>query len=745
MMDEKVNGKLPAIAEVRRVALPLSAPAREPEPAEPAVPLSQYLWILKRHRWKILGAVAACVIGTAIVSARLTPIYEATATIDIDRRIPTGILGQEAVQSAINDADQFMATQVKLIQSDSVLRPVARKYNLRTRETGATDSEPVRTAVAEEAPVVLKKLKVTRPPNTYLLLVSYRSPDRQEAADVANATVRSYLEHTYKIRYQAAAGLSQFMERQLEELRAKMERSSAALAQFERELNVINPEERTNIVSARLLQLNTEYTSAQAERVRRETAFNSVRDGTLAAAQVSSQGGALEKLTEALNESRRRFVDAKTHYGANHPEYRKALAQVTEVERALEDTRDSIGQRVEIEYHQALEREALLRTVVAETKAEFDRLNSRSFEYQTLKREAETDKKLYEELVRKIKEAGINASFQNSSIRIADLARPPLKPVFPDMPLNLTLAFLFSTLVAFGAAVLSDVLDNTIRDPEQVRRTLKTSVVGSLPVIKNWRGQLRPVSIQGNGHDNGNGHGNGNGTGLVPVNGSAERDRTTFDEAIRTLRNSILLTDFDRRLRSLLLTSASPSEGKSTVAVHLAMVHAEQRRRTLLIDGDLRRPSIHKFFEIPNNLGLSKVLVYDLPWREALVQPKPGFELYVLPAGPSAPRAADQIGTVLPQLLEEASLEFDLVILDAPPLLGFPEPLEMAAAVDGVIVVTRAGETNRTAVASVLATLADLRASVVGLVLNEVHKEMSHSYYYYGYYGKYYKQPHREQ
>jgi capsular exopolysaccharide synthesis family protein len=732
MIEEKVNGKPPAIAAVRRAALPLPEPPREPEPAEPAVPLSQYLWILKRHRWRILGAIATCVIGTAIVSARLTPVYEATATIDIDRSVPPGILGQEALQSAINDADQFMATQVKLIQSDSVLRPVDRQFNLRKREAGEKDSGPLRTAEAEGAPVVLKNLKVTRPPNTYLLLVKYRSLDRQEAADVANATVRSYLEHTYRIRYQAAADLSQFMERQLEELRAKMERSSAALAHFERDLNVINPEERTNIVSARLLQLNTEYTSAQAERMKRETAFNSVKLGTLAAAQISSQGGDLEKLTEALNESRRRFVDAQTHYGDNHPEYRKALAQVTEAERAIEETRGSIAQRVEIEYHQAVERESMLRTAVSETKAEFDRLNAGSFEYQTVKREAETDKKLYEELVRKIKEAGINASFQNSSIRIADLARPPLKPVFPDMPLNLTLAFLFSTLLAIGAAVVNDVLDNTVRDPEQVRRTMKIAVVGSLPVIKNWRGQLRPVSSQGNG------------MGLAPVNGSAERDPSPFDEAIRTVRNSILLTAFDRRLRSLLLTSASPSEGKSTVAVHLAMTHAGQRRRTLLIDGDLRRPSIHKFFDIPNNLGLSKVLVNDLPWREALVQPKPGLDLYVLPAGPSSPRAADQIGSVLPQLLEEASLEFDLVILDAPPLLGFPEPLEMAAAVDGVIVVTRAGQTNRTAVASVVATLADLRASVVGLVLNEVRKDMSHSYYYYGHYDKYYRQPQGE-
>jgi polysaccharide biosynthesis transport protein len=138
------------------------------------------------------------------------------------------------------------------------------------------------------------------------------------------------------------------------------------------------------------------------------------------------------------------------------------------------------------------------------------------------------------------------------------------------------------------------------------------------------------------------------------------------------------------------------------------------------------------------------VLVYDFPWREALVQPKPGLDLHVLPAGPSTRRAADLVGKVLPQLLEEAALEFDLVILDAPPLLGFPEPLQMAAAVDGVVVVTRAGQTNRSAVASVLNTLTRLRANVVGLVLNEVHKELSHSYYYYGYYGKYYRETRHE-
>jgi len=187
-----------------------------------------------------------------------------------------------------------------------------------------------------DAPVALKRLKVTRPPNTYLLLISYRSPDPQLAANVSNAVADSYLKHTYNIRYRSSASLSAFMEKQLEELKAKMERSSSALLQFERELNVINPEEKTSILSARLLQLNTEFTNAQADRVRREAAYNSVRSGSLEAAQASTQGEALKKLAERLFEAQEKFAQVKTHYGTSHPEHRKAAAQVAELKTQLD-------------------------------------------------------------------------------------------------------------------------------------------------------------------------------------------------------------------------------------------------------------------------------------------------------------------------------------------------------------------------------------------------------------------------
>jgi capsular exopolysaccharide synthesis family protein len=215
---------------------------------------------------------------------------------------------------------------------------------------------------------------------------------------------------------------------------------------------------------------------------------------------------------------------------------------------------------------------------------------------------------------------------------------------------------------------------------------------------------------------------------------------STYEEAIRTLRNSILLTDFDRRLRSILLTSASPSEGKSTVAAHLAATHAGQGKRTLLIDGDLRRPSVHRLYQVPNSVGLSNVLLQQISWRDALVRMPEPAGLDILPAGPSTRRASDLIGTGLAELVEEAAREYDLVVLDAPPLLGFAEPLQMASVVDGVIVVARAGNTSRTALSSVITTLARLRANLVGVVLNEVHREISPGYYYsyYNRYSKYY-------
>jgi len=709
-------------------AYPNWAAASEPPIEEAGPPFSHRLWVLRRHRWKILAFIAACELATLIVSSRVTPIYESAAVVDIDRQAPAGVIGEEATRASANDSDQFLATQIKLIQADAVLRPVAKKYNLLERERQFQDVPRLSNVQIEGAPILLRHLKIARPPNTYLLLISYRSPDAYLAADVANAVASSYLQHIYDIRVRSSASLASYMEREMEELKSKMETSTQRLIRFERELNVINPEEKTSILSARLLQLNTEYTNAEADRVRKEAAFNAVRGGSFAAAQVSTQGEGLKKLLERQNELREKFVEAQGHYGANHPEYKKAAGQVVEVERQTELTRINIAQRVESEYQEAGNREHMLAKAVAETKTQFDQLNLHSFEYQALKREAEGDRKVYDELMRKIKEAGINASFQNSAIRIADAARPGLKPVFPRLGLNLVLALLLSTVLAAGAALVSDSLDNTVRDPELVARLLHVAVIGSLPRVKNWRIALNLSPLNGNRHGN----------GLELARMDDETLGAPYREAVRTLRNSIFLADFDRRVQSLLITSASPGEGKSTVAAHLAVTHAGQRQRTLLIDGDLRRPSLHRRFQVSGAMGLSTVLLSGMPWRDAVLKPAGAMHLDILPAGPPSHAAAGLLGQSLAQLLDEAATEYDLVVLDAAPLLGFADPLEMAAAVDGVVIVTRAGQTTRKAVARVLATLARLRANTLGIVLNEVRQDTCESYSDYANYAKYY-------
>ena len=718
------SNNLPAVAYY-----PPMQPQQEFEPEAPSVPLSHYLWVLRRHLWKIVAFVASCVLATAVVSARLQPIYESTATVDVDREAPQEVVGQDSARSsAPNDADQFLATQVKLIQSDSVLRPVAEQFHLLDSKEQLKGMSPEKAQETARAPVVLQRLTVTRPPNTYLLLISYRSPDPAISADVANAIANSYLAHTYDIRIRSSASLSTFMEKQIDELKAKMEKSGMALAQFEKDLDVINPEEKTNILSARLLQLNTEYTAAQGERVSKEAAWNAMKSGSLEAAQVSSQGAELAKLNETLNQAHQRFALVKSTYGSTHPEYRKAASEVAEVERQYESTRKNIADRIQVEYREALNREQMLQKTVAETKAECDRINSKSFEYQQLKREADADKTLYDELIRKIREADINAGFQNNNIRIADLARPPLYPVFPRIRLNILLAFLFSTLLAVGVALLQDTLDTTLRDPKEASRFLGTDVIGTMPIDRLDAQLPKSAATVPAGAPVAKTALSGNRKGYY-------RSTSDFEESVRTIRNTILLSDFEGRLRSIMLTSAAPGEGKSTIAAHLAIANADRGKKTLLVDGDLRRPSLHSKFGLNPREGLSNVLTGELPWQDVVVPVEGRPNLSFLAAGLGSHRAADLMGPRLATLLDEFAKEYDLVILDSPPLLGFAECLQMATAADGVLIISRAGETKRKAVAELVSVLNRLQANIVGVVLNQVSQNTSaDGYSYYGYY-----------
>lgn len=707
------NDSVPS--RVERVAY-YQVPTEETDGEHTQTPLSHYLWILKRRKWPLLLFVVFAVAATIIVSKRMTPYYESTVTVDVDRMMPTGVIGQESTSraSSMNDSDFFLSTQVKLIQSDSVLRPVAEKLHIKMN-----NKRP-------DAPVRLPYLSVTRPARTYLLQISYRSPDPRFAAEVANAVAESYKEHSYEIRYQSARDMQSFMTKSLEELQAKMERSSADLASFQKELNVVSPDEKSNILEARLVQLNTELTNAQADLFKKEVAAKSAAAGSIEALEVSEQGDQIKKMEDKIADVNERFADVKTHYAANHPEYKRAASDVAEMQRQFAALKANVAQRIQVEYQQSLNREQTVKQAVEEAKTELESLNGKALEYANKKRDADADRKLYDDLNRRIQEAGINSGFQDSSIRIADRARPSQSPVFPKVRTNALIAFFASTLLGIVVVFLTDSMDHTLRDPEHISRHLQTEVLGSLPVVKSWRGYL-PEKKTGKELAQ-----------PMELFGLSKGVASAYEEAIRTLRDSILLPHAERRPRTLLMTSATPREGKSTTAVHLAVVHSQQKRKTLLIDGDLRRPSIYQYLGVSNDRGLSNVVNGEMEWREAVKTSDVFPYLSILPAGPASRRAADGLGTTLKELFAEATQDYDLIICDAPPLLGFAESLQIAKLVDGVVVVALAGQTERNAVASVLTNLRRLKANVIGLALNEVRADMSERYYYYGYYGKYY-------
>ncbi len=717
-------------AELQPAPIPLPGRVEfeKDHPIPAGLSLSQYLWVIKRHRWKLLAFVAFSVVATVIVSRRLTPLFESTAVIDIDRQTPSAVLGDVNTMAASGeDTQNFLATQETIIQSDAVLRPVVEKYHLMTNEYKKLAKDKILSSRLKDAPIKLPGLKITQPPHTFLLLVSYRSPDPQLSANVANEIANSYIRHTYDIRFEAASQLTGYMEKQLAELKAKMEQSAAALATFEKDLDVINPEEKTDIFSARLLQLNTDLTAAEADRASREAAWNAVQNGSLEAAEASDQGEQLRALEERLREAQEHFAQVQTQFGSEHPTYRKARTEVDELQKQVDHLRQSITQRVTVAYHQAVDRQALLHQDMVQAKAEFDQMNARSFEYKARKQEADTDKDLYEQLIRKIREAGINASFESSSIRLADIARPALYPSFPRTSLNALLALLGSAIIGISIIFLLDAVDATVLDGDMLQRELRIPVLPSLPVAKFSPSFMPMQELPGveTGH-------------AVASNGSHTAANSAFHEAIRTLRSSILLSaGMEQRPRSILVTSPSPMEGKSTVSLYLAVAHSQQGRKTLLIDGDLRRPVIR--LSLLNDRGLSDVVNGTMHWREAIQTPVEYPNLDVLAAGPSSRRVAERVANVLPPILDEAEREYDLVLIDSPPLLGFAEPLEIASLADSVILIARAGRTNRSAVASAMSQLRRVRANVIGIVLNGVRPDMNAKYYYYNpyYYNQY--------
>ena len=681
-------------------------PHRLSDPAESQRPLTFYAGILRRHVFTIL---LLSIVLTALVvlgCSLLPPINAGSAIIAIDRQSSPETIGDNRLLSTGDD--QFMATQQGLLQADTILRPVTERYDLLQRERQFRlyvfwYYSAGRQHAIRNAPIVLKHLKVERDPNTYLLTITYRDEDPRLAADVANAIADSYLRNIFDTRVKEAGRLTTSMEQQLIDLKEKMESTHRALMVYQRNLGTADPEQKTSVLVARLQALNTESSAAEADRIAKEAVYREARDGTLPEVEVSGQSSDLTKDVEKLQVARANLALVGATYGDQHPEYKKAAAQVEEARLALDESRGNVATRIGVEYRQSLVREQMLSQAVSETKQQVDDLTSQSFDYLQLKHEAEAAEKVYEDLFAKIKQSGINSELQNNIVRLADSARPAAKPVFPNWVTIVGLSMAFFVCACSACVIWAELTDVTAKEPEAVEAALGVPVVCSLPKVSDM--QLR-LALGPDG---------------MRIAGSRWRGLQGgfFDEGVRHLRGYLMLSEQSNAPKSVLITSALPGEGKSTLALSLAMAHAEQGKRTLLIDADLRQPAIERLVRLDPDAGLAEVLAHRSHWSSATRSVPGRPNLSVLGSGLPLPLALALIGPQMRGILDQATLDFDLVVLDSPPLLGCAETLELAAAADLAVLAVRSGQTPMKSLAVAVETLRRVSVPIAGIVLNE--------------------------
>ena len=415
--------------------------------------------IIVVQKWKILAFMVLAMGLAIIVQFTIPKLYEASALIKVDRHSALGVVGQEASQvSSVDDMDQVLTTQMELAQSDPVVRPVAENYNLLTVEKQLKGLSPQETEKKRAAPIELKRLKITRPPNSYLIRIAYRAHDPKLAAAVANGIAQSLSEHANDTWNRSYTQLSALVVEDMEALRAKMETSTKVLAAYEQELGMVNPQEHATILSNRYAQLNTEFTNAQEERLRREAVLSAISGSTaLAAAQAAegtAQGSLLSNALEKVNEARQQFTSVHAYYGENHPEYKKAQKQLDEAEVQLAELRENAKDRAAAEYQQALGHENRLKWLVEKTKGEVNNLNTKALQYDQLRSEAENDRKLYEDLADRTRIADLNKQFQNATVQVTSEALPPQEHIFPKLMVNLPVAFVLSGILGVLGAVL---------------------------------------------------------------------------------------------------------------------------------------------------------------------------------------------------------------------------------------------------------------------------------------------------
>ncbi len=732
----------------------------------------------RRLNW-IIVPVLISVLLAIVITVLTKPVYEAAATIELNKSSGGSLdLGIQDImsQQLSPGGDSLLTdqqTETAILKGDSLALEVIQRLGLASQPpfTPKSVDSTEKGIPLEEAPrtrtrllgLFEKSLKVNPVRGTRLIQVVYESHDPQQAARIANAIIDSYKNQYLQSHYNATSEASDWLTKQLSELKKNVEDSEKKLTDFEKESGILSLNlmqtgtgndstgegQIHSVVIQKLDALNSELTTAETNRIEKEAIYHLVQTSNddvvlglgndplalQSNSMVLTQGGGLsnlQQLRQQQNELKINIAQASATYGANNRHLKELQTELNAIDEQIHQELQEIIKRAQADFQLAQKTEDEIRRRFDEEQAEASKLNEKTVEFAVLSQEAYSRKKLYEDLYTKLQEANVSAGLKATNVTVVDPARSQSIPIRPKLASNIALGMLFGILIGISTAYVAESLDRTVSDPLEVEEITGRPVIGVIPNFEDTdsvygtrlpsmlrRPKTKELVVQEVTSD------------PSPIWMLSHPD-SAGAEAFRVLRTSIMLSRPGGGLKILLVTGCTPGEGKTTVTSNLGVAFAQHNKRVIIIEADMRRPKLKRKMDFPGDLGLSNVLSGSSTCDEAILRGLYVPTLDVMPAGPRPPMPSEILGSAaFDALLEQLRSRYDLILIDSPPALLVTDAVLISSKADAVLWVTQAGVITRPYLARAAHVIERNRIPVIGFVMNRMSKHLAG--YGYGY------------